>query len=647
MGRAAAGNDRIVFVETADRAPAPRADSTVVSLDTSWTPAPGERPDLMSARPLLGAVIERVDMFDHALDLVDAWAAATGIADRLAVDGVTYWFRLRETMWRWLHERLLWRAVIEALDPSHAAANVVVPSDEIALGDVASLTWPGRVTSEPASAPPSRTPRGFPGRVPGGVRLGRLFGRARAAIAPNAEQAERARRDSVLARRVSEIVAGPAPRVIVLTNPATYQRVGADGGSPADPLFGSVIPRLRQSGITPVLFGTHLNHHRDEQWAPVEAEPSLLPQSLLRARWSTDDDDPRADQAVAAIATALAALRGVSLDADGLDLGPAFIDALEAAAIRIVRSDVQMLARITRLIGEIAPRAILLAQEGIRTPWLIAGGRTGVPVFAVQHGILYPRHPGYAPIRHPRLVLPQRTFVYGDAEREMLVNRGVYRPDEVEVSGSPRLDLDKTPIDAAAANSERAQIRRELGVADGDRLLVVSTVNLRFVQRSHFVHVLAQVLGGPLPHVHVAFKQHPGEFDAGPYRQLLEGLARAGGYQAPPISIVKDVDLYRLLRAADAHLGVLSTVLTEAVIVGRPNLIALVDRHADLLDYVAAGVARPVRSPEDLRAELGDLRPPDARARKAFLDRHYRSGDATGRIVAAVQQVVGSTADAA
>jgi hypothetical protein len=640
MGGAVAGDRRIVFVSAAALVPEARPDTTVVVLDTSWTPAPGDRPDLVPARPLLGALIERVDLYDQALDLVDAWAAATGIADQLTVDGVTYWFRLRETMWRWLHERLLWRGVAEVLDPSRGMTNVVLPGDEDALADVARLAWPGRVVIEPVLAPgvtpPSR--RGL---------LRRLVGRVRRAIAPDPRQAELARRDSVLAQRVSAIVAGPGPRVLVLTNPATYQRVGADGGIAADPLFGSVIPRLRESGLSPVLFGTHLNHQRNEGWAPVEAEPALVPQSMLRARWSNPKDDLNAEQAVAAIAPAILALRRMPLDAGGLDLGPAFVDALAAAATRIVRADVQMLPRIELLIGEIAPRAILLAQEGIRTPWLMAGVRTGVPVFAVQHGILYPSHPGYAPARHPRLVLPQRTFVYGDAEREMLVGRGVYLPEEVVVTGSPRLDLDKSPVGAAAAEAERAAIRRQLGVANGDRLLVVSTVNLRFVQRSHFVHFLARLLGGPLPGVHVVFKQHPGEFDAGPYRELLQGLARAGGYAPPPISVVKDIDLYRLLRAADAHLGGLSTVLTEAVIAGTPNLIGMVDKHADLLDYVAAGVARPVRSVDDLRAELANLRPPEAGARKAFLDRHYRPGDATGRIVAAVREAVGSTADAA
>ena len=97
-------------------------------------------------------------------------------------------------------------------------------------------------------------------------------------------------------------------------------------------------------------------------------------------------------------------------------------------------------------------------------------------------------------------------------------------------------------------------------------MLVVSTVNLPFVRRSHcLTHMLESCLGGPLPGIHVVIKQHPGEGDEGPYRELLHGLAQAGGYAPPPISIAPEIDLYRLLRAADAHLGLHSTVLTDAV----------------------------------------------------------------------------------
>jgi hypothetical protein len=64
-------------------------------------------------------------------------------------------------------------------------------------------------------------------------------------------------------------------------------------------------------------------------------------------------------------------------------------------------------------------------------------------------------------------------------------------------------------------------------VADGDRMCGVDR-ELPFVRRSHLAHMLETCLGGPLPS-HVVIKKHPGERDEGPYRDLLDGLARAGG----------------------------------------------------------------------------------------------------------------------
>ena len=79
-----------------------------------------------------------------------------------------------------------------------------------------------------------------------------------------------------------------------------------------------------------------------------------------------------------------------------------------------------------------------------------------------------------------------------------------------------------SPVDR---EDDRAAVRREIGVADGDRMVVISTVNLPFVRRFHVVQMLERMLDGPLPNVHLVFKKHPGELDDGPYDALLEGLA--------------------------------------------------------------------------------------------------------------------------
>ena len=323
---------------------------------------------------------------------------------------------------------------------------------------------------------------------------------------------------------------------------------------------------------------------------------------------------------------------------DGLDLSAPFVAALRSAATQIVRSDVRMLARIERLVSELRPSAIVLAQEGIRTPWLMGGRGVRIPVVAVQHGVLYKGHAGYPSRRHPALCLADRTCVYGTFERDVLLDLA-YEPEDVAVTGSPRLDLDTAPPEPGSAAAERAAVRGELGVAAGDRLLLVSTVNLRFVQRSHFAHMLEVLLGSPLPGIHVVFKQHPGERDEGPYRDLMLGLARAGGYVAPPL-------------CRQGHRPVSASARRR-----RPSRPALdradggcCDAYAEP-DRANRWPRRPARlcrgrrgatcqHSDDVLAALDAPREPDPVARQAFLDRHFRPGDASTRIIDEVEAAI-------
>jgi hypothetical protein len=107
------------------------------------------------------------------------------------------------------------------------------------------------------------------------------------------------------------------------------------------------------------------------------------------------------------------------------------------------------------------------------------------------------------------------------------------------------------------------------------------------------------------------------------------------------MTTVRDVNLIRLLRAADAHLGLFSTVLTDAVVAGTPNLVAVTQAHRDLLGYVAAGVARPVATPAELRAALDTLAPPTDAARDAFVADHFRAGDASSIIARTILEEIG------
>jgi hypothetical protein len=630
-------------------------------LDTAWTPTAGDRADVVSIRPYFARAVEGADLYAAALAELDRWAAAASAADHLLVEDVTYWFRAREDLWHWVHERLLWQGALEAMDADHGRADVSVPADESALIDVVrALGRPLEIRDfvaadaiAPTAALPSCNASAATAWWSPSIlrRVVRRFGATAAQRPSPSERLERerradenARRTRLLDARLAGIMARPGPRVVVLTLPGSYQRVGRTGSAERlDPNLASVITALTDSGLEPVLIGLGLSRQRDEDWATTEVDERLIPAFYLQTRWAQAEDRDRARSAVEAIWAAIEGLAGTRFVLGSLDLTEPFLAALRDAIARIVEADVQQLARVERIIDEVAPSAFLMTQEGHRTPWLLAARRAGIPTFALQHGILYPGHAGYPNVRHPRTLLPTHTFVFGDYERRVLEGLA-YRAGEVSAAGSPRLDLEGARTAPDDPVAERADTRRELGVADGARLLVVSTLHLPFVRRSHLVHMLEACLGGPLPGVHLVFKQHPGERDEGPYRRLLTGLAEAGGYAPPPMTSVKDIDLYRLLRAADGHLGLNSTVLTDAVVSGTTNLIAIVEGHRDLLGYVGAGVAQPIRGVDDLRKFLTDPARPGEAARRAFLDDHFEPGDAGARIAAAIASSVGDHA---
>ncbi len=631
-------------------------------LDTAWTPAVGDRSDVVSVRPYFAAAVEREDLYATALATLDRWARASGVADHVLVDGVTYWFRAREDLWHWVHERLLWRHALTAIDAAIGPAAISAPADEVALLDVvraldraidvreaptgeeaASEAAASAATevAAPRAAPASRSlPKAIARRIVRPFRPPKARAEQPENAGPDRRSAELARRAALLDERLARLLAGPKPRVVVLTLPSSYQRVGGPSSAERrDPNLGSVIPALADAGLEPVVIGLGMSRQRDEDWTATELDDRLLPAFYLQSRWARPEDRDRARAAAEAALAGIDAVGHVPFELDGLDLTFPFLASLRVTLQKIIEPDVLQLARVERLTDEVRPSAFLMTQEGHRTPWLLAAERAGVPTFALQHGVLYPTHAGYPDHRHPRLILPTRTFVFGDYERRVL-EALAYQPGEVTVGGSPRLDLDTAVPTAADGGIERSATRRELGIADDAVVLVVSTLHLPFVRRSHLVHMIETCLGGALPGVHVVFKQHPGERDEGPYRELLEGLATAGGYEAPDITLVKDIDLFRLLRAADAHLGLNSTVLTDAVMAGTANLIAIVEGHRDLLGYVAAGVARPIHGVDGLRDALHDPRPAAPDARRAFLDDHFVPGHAGRRIATEIASVV-------
>ncbi len=645
----------------------PAADGEItVVLDSAWTAGPndGVSGRSIGIRGVGGRLLAEWDVIAETADLLDTWAARSGIAERLTVDGTSMWFYLRVSTWVWLQQRILWVAILDALvhdvrpsgiaiddgldEEIELAARLVAARDGLAVtpppvvarssggttATVASASSAVDATANATAASASTTirllrrVRSYARRALARATRGAIGAPTMSPAAARSQELQRRRR--ILAERLQALASEPGRLLVVMEH--ARQRVETPAG-PRDvnPVLSPIVDALRDTALEPMQMEIRARLGDDAWWARLTApdgERSLSWPEIVEAdtidqsATGVDGTDPGADWAAAVRAI------GTPVIVRGVDLGPALVDHIADLAAATMPRKVRAVATIRRLLRRLRPAGVLLADEYHRQDWLAAARAEGVPVAAVQHGMIYARHNGYIHRSRPdSLVLADRTYAFGEWERELLIERSVYRPDEVEVSGSPRLDLVTRAPDIDAAG-----LRADLGVRPGDRVVVLSGTHGPAYRRFHIPYALDRLLDRPWPGVHLVVKQHPGERDRGPYEAVIAGLAAARGFQAPPVTVVKEVDLYRLLRAADAHLGIHSTVLTEAVAAGTRNLLADTLASADLLGYVDAGVAVPVRDGAAFLAALDAPNGTGADARAAFLARHFREGSASIRL---------------
>ncbi len=642
------------FVPEAPRVEPDEGTVTVV-LDSTWTAA-GElaRNDrVIGIRGVGGRLLEDRDLIAETAERLDAWASASGIVDALLVEGTSMWFYLRLSVWVWFQQRILWTAIVDDLvrtvaparivcepgvdDVVIEAARLIAARDglEIEAPDIPEADRSGHAAPAPGSASQRSAAAAGPTGVARVVRSGlgmlrRLIARgvagARSADSTSGRMGVAARRRAMTARLGA--LQSESDRLLVVLE-HTRQRVEtADGPRDVNPYLSPVVDALRGTALEPIEIDLKARLDDDIWWERLNAPDGarLLPSSAIwRAGEAEVGADSRVDTGSAdRWVTAVNEIR-TPVIVHGVDLGPALVKRVSELAARWMPSKVRAVTSIRALLRSLRPAGVLLADEYHRQDWLTAARAESVPVGAIQHGMIYRGHNGYVHRERPdSLALPDRTYVFGEWERDVLIQGSVYRDDEVRVSGSPRLDL----VDAAP-NPDAAGLRAELGVQPGDRMVVLSGTYGPAYRRFHIPYALDRLLDRPWPNVHLVVKQHPGEKDRGPYEALVAGIAAARGFAAPPVSVVQHIDLYRLLRSADAHLGIHSTVLTEAVAAGTLNLLADTLASSDLLGYVEAGVAVPVRDGADFLAALDA---PDAitpQARSAFLARHFREGRAS------------------
>jgi hypothetical protein len=267
----------------------------------------------------------------------------------------------------------------------------------------------------------------------------------------------------------------------------------------------------------------------------------------------------------------------------------------------------------------------------------------GVPSVAVQHGILYP---GYYSYRHDAdeadCPLPDRTAVFGEAARRLLLALGRYPAEALVVTGSPKFD----ELLLSGRGRDRAALRAGWGVAPGEKLLVVASRH-RAIRETHqsigsaFPGLLRAVES--LPGVRCLVKPHPAE-PAGAYEDDRRAAGATRTRVLPP-----GADLVELLLAADALVTVESLSAVEALVLDRP--VVVLNMPTNLRELVEAGAARGVPAGGDpgpaLRAVLFDeaAQAELAAARARYLSEvaHGVDGGATARLLALVRDTAGAS----
>jgi hypothetical protein len=621
----------------------------VVIADTAWTPARYEPRE--SVRDAADHVLSSRNLYDEAASLLADWATRSSIVDLLAIDGTSFWYRVRLGHWWWLQEQLLWLGIsrwllaserpariecAEGLDPAAVdALRLVASAEHIPFDDE---------TPPPVEVESAKDAEGAPAPIEAAPSRGGILGyvhrlRLRRQRRIQRERARRERelvahRKRVHSDRVSEMLGrldGFASQraLLVLMEHARQLVETPTETREINPYLDPILDELQAVGLAQVVVEGRANVDDEAAWrrAGRRDRSNVIFGDTLRGLDLPGEWESTAAEA-AARADRIAAVR-VPLIHDGIDFGPDLVERVAGHTRRAFATRLREVVRIRRLLQRLRPSGLMLANEYNRQEWLAAARAEKVPIIAVQHGGIQSRHLGYVHADRPAaLTLPDRTYVFGDWERRVLVESSVYRDDEVRVSGSPRLDLVR-----AETGRDRNKVRSELRVARSDRLLVVSTTWGALARKYHFPVTLARLFDRPMPGIHLVIKLHPGEQDDGLYRRVIEGVAAARGFRPPPISVVHRVDLYRLLGAADAHLGIYSTVITEAVFTRTPNLLAACVQPYDLLGYVEAGVAVPVHDGAELLALMEDPHSLiDDDKRNAFVRDHFEAGNASRRI---------------
>ena len=279
----------------------------------------------------------------------------------------------------------------------------------------------------------------------------------------------------------------------------------------------------------------------------------------------------------------------------------------------------------TEFFGAIAPDVALVPDEnGGSHLAKTALVEMGIPIVGVQHGCIHKDHMAYA---YPEWMTPEDvplanvTCVYGQHEFDLLQEHSIYTPELLRVTGQPQSDTRPK----AAAQTPPAD-------ASGAKTILFSAQPL---YRDYAARALMKSFRTSERGHTLIIRPHPREDD----RASWQAIAK----DASPNTVRVDAEtpLDTLLAQCDVHASMSSTVLSEAVLYGKPNLVVCAKEIGDCLNVIEEGVALDLAEFEqfdDAIAKAFEAPEHTAQARARYIERHFGPQDdhAAERIAQAV-----------
>jgi len=323
----------------------------------------------------------------------------------------------------------------------------------------------------------------------------------------------------------------------------------------------------------------------------------------------------------------------------GYDISSLVLPLIEKEFVRHAPNLEVMVGLWRRILGLWRPKVLYLQNSYGRSalPAIIAAKLLGILTIEQQHGVIGRNHIAYLVPHHLKLnsqfPLCDRMFVWGEYFKRLLVDRGVYQPQDISVCGFPRIDSLFRQLPT------RTKTCAQLGIPP-DAPIVLYTSNA--FGQDYLYDILDSIQHGPdSAAIHWLIKLHPREKT----RHLWEKEISKRGLQTVQV-LEGTPGFYALLAACDIHVSFASTTLIEAAVLGKPNLGLDIARVSDPPGYAQAKAFLPV-APADLGPVVHRLLlNPEQQAQlqaeqRAFADDWcFHDGKAVSRIADLIESLI-------